>query len=183
MAASLEHFDEMLHVSWLLDDKAKGGAAHRRLGRVSQALGDRERASQHLAASLRLFKKVEDQRGVAAVLDDLGRLLLGEGAYRRALEHHNEALAIKKQVGDPRAIAVSIHNIGRVHQEAGDFAAASEQIAHSEDLADRALAEPPLDAVSIGDEFGAAGGRQPPRRRAQRLRQGQVGGRLRAHKP
>ncbi|MCC6749587.1 MAG: tetratricopeptide repeat protein [Deltaproteobacteria bacterium] len=119
---ALEHFQQMWRMSWLLDQKAKGGAAHRRIGRVHRTLGQYAEASQHLQLALRLFRLAGDQRGVAAVLDDLGQLAWVKGEYGAALEQHREALALKRQFGDPRAIAVSLHCIGRVHRDSGAFA-------------------------------------------------------------
>jgi tetratricopeptide (TPR) repeat protein len=121
---ALEHFAEMLHYAWLLDHKGKGGAAHRRIGRVYTTLGEYERSLEHLNIALRLFERGNDARGRAAALADVGLVSMLKGDYEQALSYHRQALAIKREIGDPRSIAVSLNNIGTVHQSSGQFKAA-----------------------------------------------------------
>lgn len=123
---ALEAFQNMLHGAWLLDHKAKGGAAHRRIGRIHSILGEYDRALSHLNSAVRLFEQADDQRGVAATLDDVGQVASLKGQYERALEFHRRALGIKREIGNPRAIAVALNNIGAVHQSSGSFKEARE---------------------------------------------------------
>lgn len=123
-AAALETFSEMLHNSWLLDNMPKGGAAHRRIGRIYRTMGDYERALAHLNSAMRLFEQSGDVRGVAATLDDVGQVAWLKGEYERALEFHRKALGIKRDIGNPRAIAVTLNSIGNVHLNSGAFKAA-----------------------------------------------------------
>jgi tetratricopeptide (TPR) repeat protein len=125
-AEALDHFSEMLRYAWLLDHKAKGGAAHRRIGRLQMSIGEYRSALDHLNMALRLFERAGDRRGVAAALDDVGQLALLKGEYTQALDCHRRALGLKKEIGDPRSIAVSLHNIGTVHQNSGAFSLALE---------------------------------------------------------
>lgn len=118
---ALRHFSEMLHNAWLLDNMPKGGAAHRRIGRIYRTLGEYERALSHLNSAIRLFEQHQDQRGVAATLDDVGQVAWLKGEYERALEFHRRALGIKREVGNPRAIAVTLNSIGSVHLDSGAF--------------------------------------------------------------
>jgi len=118
---ALRHFSEMLHNAWLLDNMPKGGAAHRRIGRIYRTLGEYDRALSHLNSSMRLFEQSRDIRGVAATLDDVGQVAWLKGEYERALEFHRRALAIKREIGNPRAIAVTLNNIGNVHLNSGAF--------------------------------------------------------------
>ncbi len=76
---ALDHFSEMLRYAWLLDHKGKGGAAHRRIGRLWASLGDYERVLGHFNMALRLFERASDSRGVAATLDDVGQIALLKG--------------------------------------------------------------------------------------------------------
>jgi tetratricopeptide (TPR) repeat protein len=123
---ALQHFTEMLHNAWLLDHMAKGGAAHRRIGRIYRTLGEYERALSHLNSAARLFEQADDARGVAATLDDVGQVAWLKGEYQQALEFHRRALTIKREIGNPRSIAVALNNIGTVHQNSGSFKAALE---------------------------------------------------------
>src|SRR5207244_3438554 len=67
-------FREMLTRAFRLDLRAKGGAAHSRIGRLHREIGSLEEASQHLQAALMLFNEAGDYRGIASTVDDIGKL-------------------------------------------------------------------------------------------------------------
>jgi tetratricopeptide (TPR) repeat protein len=128
------NFTEMLRLSWLFDQKAKGGAAHSRLGRIYRRRGEFDRATDHLRAAHELFTQANDRRGIAGTLDDIGKVHWLRGAYGQALEFHRQALAIRRALGDRRSIALSLANIGRVHNDSGAFKAANRQFREALDL-------------------------------------------------
>src|SRR6185369_10404194 len=70
---ALRHFEEMLRHAWLLDHRAKAGAAHGRIGRYYRRMGDLPRALGHFKTGHQLFGRAGDRRGVAAALDDIGK--------------------------------------------------------------------------------------------------------------
>ncbi|MCK5798861.1 MAG: tetratricopeptide repeat protein, partial [Deltaproteobacteria bacterium] len=140
-----EAFAEMLRLAWLVDHRGKGGAAHRRLGRLHRTMGVFESAVTHLRMAIRLFRLANDTRGVAATLDDLGSLLADRGEYRDALAHHHSALALKREIGDPRSIAVSLHSIGIAYDQSGAFKEALDCFVEALDV-----------RRSIGDRLGVA---------------------------
>jgi tetratricopeptide (TPR) repeat protein len=127
-------FTEMLRMAWLFDQKAKGGAAHGRLGRIYRRRGEFDRAMDHLGAAHELFTQAGDRRGIAATLDDIGKVHWLRGGYPQALEFHRQALAIRRALGDRRSIALSLANIGRVHNDSGAFKAANRQFREALDL-------------------------------------------------
>ena len=128
------HFTEMLRLAWLFDQKAKGGAAHGRLGRIYRRRGEYDRATDHLRAAHELFTQAGDRRGIAGTLDDIGKVHWLRGSYGQALEFHRQALAIRRALGDRRSIALSLANIGRVHNDSGAFKAANRQFREALDL-------------------------------------------------
>lgn len=128
------HFSEMLRLAWLFDQKAKGGAAHGRLGRIYRRRGEYDRATDHLRAAHELFTQANDRRGIAGTLDDIGKVHWLRGSYGQALEFHRQALAIRRALGDRRSIALSLANIGRVHNDSGAFKAANRQFREALDL-------------------------------------------------
>jgi predicted ATPase len=116
---ALESFREMLSIAYRLGLKAKGGAAHNRIGRVYRDTGSLGLALEHLETGLELFEAVQDQRGVAASRDDIGKLLWMRGEYEEALEELTKALNMRKALGDGRSIALSLNNIGLVWRDHG----------------------------------------------------------------
>jgi tetratricopeptide (TPR) repeat protein len=125
---SLNAFRDMLALAHKLDLRAKGGAAHNRIGRLFRALGTLDEARRHLETALVLFESVADERGVAACHDDVGMLLWTRGEYESALQRLRTGLDMRKGVGDPRSIALSTHNIGVVLRDHGQVGQANETL-------------------------------------------------------
>jgi tetratricopeptide (TPR) repeat protein len=118
---ALAAFREMLTLAYRLDRKAKGGAAHNRIGRLYRDTGSLDDAGKHLHTAMALFTAAGDERGVASSIDDIGKLHWLRGEYDEALEAMREGLARRRQLADRRSIALSLHNLGLVHQDSGDF--------------------------------------------------------------
>ena len=114
-------FREMLERSFRLDLRAKGGAAHARIGRLNRETGQLEDAEKHLQAALSLFEQTGDARGIASTVDDLGKLHWLRGDYAKALEFGQRGLAMRRKIGDRRSIALSLNNHGLVYQDSGQF--------------------------------------------------------------
>ena len=123
---SLAAFREMLTRAFRLDQRAKGGAAHSRIGRLFRETGRLDDATRHLSAALSLFEESSDERGVASTLDDVGKLHWLRGDYPRALDFTQRALAMRRKFGDRRSIALSLNNLGLVYQDSGQFKQALE---------------------------------------------------------
>lgn len=118
---ALSTFREMLGLAYRLDVRAKGGAAHSRIGRLHRDRGQLAEATAHLDAALALFEVAADTRGIASTLDDLGKLQWLKGDYKRALGFTQRALTMRQQLGDRRSIALSLNNLGLVFQDSGQF--------------------------------------------------------------
>ena len=114
-------FREMLERSFRLDLRAKGGAAHARIGRLHRETGKLDDAEKHLYAALSLFEQTEDERGIASTVDDLGKLHWLRGDYTNALDFGQRGLSMRRKIGDRRSIALSLNNLGLVYQDSGQF--------------------------------------------------------------
>lgn len=118
---ALAAFRRMLALAFRLDSKAKGGAAHNRLGRVYRAIGQLEEAMRHLGTGHALFDAAGDRRGVASSLDDVGKVHWMRGAYESAERFMHGSLELRRELGDRRSIALSLNNLGLVYQDSGRF--------------------------------------------------------------
>jgi tetratricopeptide (TPR) repeat protein len=118
---AIASFRNMLELAWRFDLKAKGGAAHNRIGRVYRAIGHLEEAMRHLGTGHALFDAANDARGVASSLDDIGKVHWMRGAYEAAERFIKRALEIRRELGDARGIALSLNNLGLVYQDSGRF--------------------------------------------------------------
>jgi tetratricopeptide (TPR) repeat protein len=118
---ALAAFREMQERAFRLDLRAKGGAAHARIGRLCRETGRLEDAERHLSAALSLFEQTSDTRGIASTVDDLGKLHWLRGDYVKALDCGQRGLAMRRTLGDRRSIALSLNNLGLVYQDSGQF--------------------------------------------------------------
>jgi len=116
---ALRLFNEMLELAWLMDHKAKGGAAYNRIGRLHRERGNLDRALDCVMTAWGLFESAGDAQGVAACIDDVGQLHRERGHLSEALERFEQALKRRRAMGDQRSIALSLHNIGSVHMQLG----------------------------------------------------------------
>ncbi len=116
---AMSAFRDMLAYAYRLDLRAKGGAAHSRIGRLHREMGELTEAKQRLDAALDLFEASADERGIASTVDDLGKLAWLRGDYDEALEQTQRALTMRRALGDTRSIALSLNNLGMVYQDSG----------------------------------------------------------------
>lgn len=116
---ALRLFTEMLELAWLMDHKAKGGAAYNRIGRLHRERGNLDRAMDCVMTAWGLFESAGDAQGVAACIDDLGQLHQERGHFSEAVERFEQALERRRAMGDRRSIALSLHNIGSVVAQLG----------------------------------------------------------------
>ena len=128
---ALVSFRKMLSMSFRLNMRAKGGAAHNRIGRLRRDTGMLDEAFRHLGTGLALFEACGDERGVASSLDDIGKLHWLRGDYPRALDQMRRALTMRRRVGDRRSIALSYNNLGLVFQDSGQFKEALESFSQA----------------------------------------------------
>lgn len=149
---ALATFREMHAIAFRLGLKAKGGAAHNRIGRVYRDTGSLDLARDHLETALSLFESVGDKRGVAASHDDIGKLLWLRGEYEQALEELKKALDMRKELGDGRSIALSLNNIGLVWRDHGQQAQAREALEAA--LKIRRELDDPLGSVESLNDLG-----------------------------
>jgi tetratricopeptide (TPR) repeat protein len=118
---ALDCFNEMLVRAFRLNLRAKGGAAHGRIGRLFRDTGRLEEAQVHLDAALGLFEDAGDDRGIASTVDDIGKLHWLRGDYQKALASTQRGLVLRRKLGDRRSIALSLNNLGLVYQDSGQF--------------------------------------------------------------
>ncbi len=164
---ALSAFREMHAIAFRLGLRAKGGAAHNRIGRVYRDTGSLDLARDHLETALALFENVNDSRGVAASHDDIGKLLWMRGEYEPALEELKKALDMRKEHGDGRSIALSLNNIGLVWRDHGQQAQAREALEAA--LKIRRELDDPLGSVESLNDLGGLALDQGEHEKALRL--------------
>jgi predicted ATPase/uncharacterized protein HemY len=102
-------------------------------GQMARNQGDYKRARAHFEASLALYREVDNQRGVASVLNNLGWVDFFEGDTRKAASFFEESLTICRAIDAKNGIASSLHSLGRIKAREGDYTTA--RALHEESLA------------------------------------------------
>jgi predicted ATPase/DNA-binding SARP family transcriptional activator len=74
-------------------------------GRLALLQCDYAPAVRRLEAALRLYRELDDARGIASSLQVLGSVAREQGRYARAVELHAESLAVAAAAGDRWAVA------------------------------------------------------------------------------
>ena len=86
--------------------------------------GNHLRARELYEQSLDLFRRLENDRGVASLLGNLGDLAAVVGDYERAVSLSRQSLAILERLHDPQSTAWQLTNIGCFELKRGNIEAA-----------------------------------------------------------
>ena len=109
-------------------------------GRLALLQCDYTPAVRRLEAALRLYRELDDPRGIAGALQVLGSVAREQGRYARAVELHAESLAVAEAAGDRWAVASAHGYLAFVSWLQRDFdratAEASTALAMFRDLGD-----------------------------------------------
>jgi tetratricopeptide (TPR) repeat protein len=103
-------------------------AAHlsAQLALLYYSLGQWDKAQECLEGSLRLFRQLRDQKGIASAYHNLGLLTEARGADDQALMWYRKALALREELDDRAGMATSYHQLGIIAQERGAYEEALE---------------------------------------------------------
>ncbi len=99
-------------------------------GELAFGQGDLARAAGLFEESLALYRGLEDDAGVAAVLVELGQVARAQGDHDRAAALSEESLDLGRTLGDTRVAAIALSTLGRVEGHRGNTEGA---IAHYEE--------------------------------------------------
>ena len=94
-------------------------------GRLALLQCDYAPAVRRLEAALRLYRELDDPRGIASALQVLGSVAREQGRYARAVELHAESLSVAEAAGDRWAVASAHSYLAFVSWLQRDFAQAT----------------------------------------------------------
>jgi tetratricopeptide (TPR) repeat protein len=118
-------------------------AAHlsAQLALLYYSLGQWDKTQECLEGSLRLFRQLRDQKGIASAYHNLGLLAEARGADDEALMWYRKALALSEELDDRAGMATSYHQLGNIAYLRGAYEEALEwyrrSLALEEELGDR----------------------------------------------
>jgi predicted ATPase/DNA-binding CsgD family transcriptional regulator len=100
---------------------------------AEHAAGGWDAARSRLEESLKIYRRLGDERGVAAVLQNLGRVSAELGEWTAAFSFLEESLAIARRSENRPGIALSHFNLGSVQLLGGDLPSARAHLEESLD--------------------------------------------------
>lgn len=89
------------------------------MGLVALHHEEQRDAQRWFDKELNLRKKVTDDKGAAAALNNLGAICFRQGKLEKALLYHQEALGLREKLNDRKGIVSSCINLGAVMYETG----------------------------------------------------------------
>ncbi|MFV9504296.1 MAG: tetratricopeptide repeat protein [Oscillochloridaceae bacterium umkhey_bin13] len=108
----------------LATDQVNQARTQTLLGKIDEYEGDYRTARHFFGQALASYRSLEDQRGVAANLQNLGNAWWYLGDYAIAHNYDLEALAIMRTLGDRGGEAVSLNNIAQSELRRGNLSTA-----------------------------------------------------------
>src|SRR5690242_19425093 len=84
------------------------------VGEYCMFQGDLDAAQPSLEESLELFRKIEDDAGIAEVLSDHGLLFERRGDYERATAFFQESLRLFRELGKQDSIMLILFFLGAI---------------------------------------------------------------------
>lgn len=115
-----------------IDDRQQIATAIRKLGRVSDCLGNYEQAIACYQNSLAICREpeIQDRQEEAALLTNLGNVYESLGQYEQAIDCHQESLTIFQAIKNHCGEAAALSNLGNTYNFLGDY---KKGIAYHED--------------------------------------------------
>ena len=120
------------------------------IGRVYNALGDKQLALDYFNQALPLSRAVGDPVGENLILHNIGRVYYDMEHKQRALDYFNQALPLSRAVGDRAGEALILYDIGRVYYHMEDKQRALDYYNQALPLS-RAVGDRAVEAVALHD--------------------------------
>ncbi len=90
-------------------------------GKILEKLGKEDQSRECYQNSLDLFQEINDQSGIASILNNLGIIYRKQGNLKIALDYYHRSLAIRRTLDNNLDIVASLNNIGIIYMYQGHF--------------------------------------------------------------
>jgi predicted ATPase len=104
------------------DEESKEKAlAINNIGNVHWLRGEYDNALKHYEESLEIWRKIDDQQGIAQCLFNIGGVHFWREKYDRALNFREKSLEISEKIGDSFNLAYCYISVGHIYDHIGDY--------------------------------------------------------------
>ncbi len=89
--------------------------AEKNIGMAYYYQGDYMQVLDHWTKSLEIFETIEDNQGIANMVNNLGAVYYSQGSNTKAIEYYLKSLRISEKLKDTLRVATALVNIGGVY--------------------------------------------------------------------
>ena len=130
-------------------DPSLRAKALRRLGILAEGQGDYETAVSHYKEGLGIYKSLDDNFGIALILNSLGNIASSQSDWGTARDYYEQGLVIFRAQADEGRTAVLLMNIGIIANHQREYAEARSLYEDSLEIFRRRQDSGPLAAVLL----------------------------------
>ena len=95
-----KYLEKALAIRTQIGDRVGEAMYYRELGKVSQLLGNYDKAQEYYMKALTIRTQTGDREGEAVIYRNLGTVFQSLGNFNKAREYYKKALAIRIEIGD-----------------------------------------------------------------------------------
>ncbi|MBD2063839.1 CHAT domain-containing protein [Funiculus sociatus GB2-A5] len=159
---AIAKLNEALPLYQAVGDKKGEAVTLLGIGKIYDALGEKQKALEFYNQSLPLSRATGDKVGEGVTLNNIGRVYSDLGEKQKALEFYNQSLPLRRATGDKVGEGATLNNIGLVYDALGEKQKALEFYNQSLPLS-RATGDKAVEARTlnnIGGVYDALGEKQ-----------------------
>ncbi|NOQ71501.1 MAG: tetratricopeptide repeat protein [Crocinitomix sp.] len=112
---SIDFYEKAIYTNGLLGNDTLIAESHYNLALSLRKLGNNDLAIKNFLEALRLFEKLNDEKGQAYIYDVLGNIYLDLGDLEKALSYHETSLKIYQKIDYTKGVSRSCHNLAQVY--------------------------------------------------------------------
>src|SRR5919202_634643 len=117
---AIAKWEEALPLDRAGGDRKSEAVTLNSIGRVYDALGEKQKALEFYNQSLPLTRATGDKVGEAIILNNIGAVYDALGEKQKALEFYNQSLPLRRATGDKAGEATTLNNIAVVYNDLGE---------------------------------------------------------------
>jgi len=118
---SLDYGERALNLSRKKNFQDLEARSLKNIATVHLFQGNYEKSENYYVAAIKIFKEINDLKGVSSCYNNTGLVFEQKGDFKLAMEHYQKSLEIDNKTNNKNGIAASLTNIGNILQKQGNY--------------------------------------------------------------